>query len=385
MNTPVLLNNRYQLVEKIGTGGMALVYRARDTMLERNVAIKILREDYSRDPEFQSRFRLEAKAAANLSHPNIVTVHDFGFDHGQLFIVMEHMPGTDLKTYLDNLGRFRPEDAIPLVVQACAGIGYAHRAGLVHCDVKPHNMLVTPDQRLKVTDFGIARALASIHPDEKSSVVWGSPLYFSPEQASGLAPTPASDVYSLGVVLYELLTGQTPFTGRTAEQLAIMHREVTPRPPSALNPAISPALDQIVMKTLAKEPVARYRTADQLGRVLLSFGNTRAAPALQLTPEPAAPPPAPSPRPPTARPQTTPQPVSQPVRPPAHAPVYPSHPTSQPVPAQPVYARRLAPLPVADEDALDIDWAAVLLGMLAMVAVLGLVPFWVWVIQLYSR
>lgn len=385
MNTPVLLNNRYQLVEKIGTGGMALVYRARDTMLERNVAIKILREDYSRDPEFQSRFRLEAKAAANLSHPNIVTVHDFGFDHGQLFIVMEHMPGTDLKTYLDNLGRFRPEDAIPLVVQACAGIGYAHRAGLVHCDVKPHNMLVTPDQRLKVTDFGIARALASIHPDEKSSVVWGSPLYFSPEQASGLAPTPASDVYSLGVVLYELLTGQTPFTGRTAEQLAIMHREVTPRPPSALNPAISPALDQIVMKTLAKEPVARYRTADQLGRVLLSFGNTRAAPALQLTPEPAAPPPAPSPRPPTARPQTTPQPVSQPVRPPAHAPVYPSHPTSQPAPAQPVYARRLAPLPVADEDALDIDWAAVLLGMLAMVAVLGLVPFWVWVIQLYSR
>ncbi|MEJ5222978.1 MAG: protein kinase, partial [Anaerolineales bacterium] len=212
MNTPILLNNRYQLLEKLGTGGMALVYLARDTMLERNVAIKILREDYSRDPEFQARFRLEAKAAANLSHPNIVTVHDFGFDRGQLFIVMEHVPGTDLKTYLDKLGRFRPEDAIPLMVQACAGIGYAHRAGLVHCDVKPHNMLVTPDQRLKVTDFGIARALASIHPDEKSRVVWGSPLYFSPEQASGMAPTPASDVYSLGVVLYELLTGQTPFT-----------------------------------------------------------------------------------------------------------------------------------------------------------------------------
>ncbi len=392
MNTPALLNNRYQLVEKLGTGGMAFVFRARDTMLERSVAIKILREDYSKDPEFQSRFRLEAKAAANLSHPNIVTVHDFGFDHGQLFIVLEHVPGTDLKTYLDKLGRFRPEDAIPLMVQACAGIGYAHRAGLVHCDVKPHNMLVTPDQRLKVTDFGIARALASIHPDEKSSVVWGSPLYFSPEQASGLAPTPASDVYSLGVVLYELLTGQTPFTGRTAEQLAIMHRDVTPRPPSTLNPSISPALDQIVMKTLAKEPAARYRTADQLGRVLLSFGNTRAAPALQLTPEThnpetAAPQqqnPALPARPPMARPQTAPPPVSQPVRPPTQPPVYPPHPTLQPVPSQPVYMPRRAPEPAAD-DALDIDWVAVLLGLLAMVAVLGLVPFWVWIIQLYSR
>lgn len=369
MNTPVLLNNRYQLLEKLGTGGMALVYRARDTMLERNVAIKILREDYSRDPEFQARFRLEAKAAANLSHPNIVTVHDFGFDHGQLFIVMEHVPGTDLKTYLTNLGRLRPEDAIPLMVQACAGIGYAHRAGLVHCDVKPHNMLITPDQRLKVTDFGIARALASIHPGEKSNVVWGSPLYFSPEQASGLPPTPASDVYSLGVVLYELLTGQPPFTGHTAEQLASMHREVTPRPPSEINPEISPVLDQIIMKTLSKEPAARYRTADQLGRVLLNFGNTRAAPALQLTPEaiapePAAPPPV----------HLEPRPSAQPVRvlspelahPPQ--PVYAPHPASQPA-----------------NDALDIDWVAVFLGLLAMVAVLGLVPFWVWIIQLYSR
>ena len=274
-NSSTLLNNRYQLIESLGIGGMAEVYRARDLSLERYVAIKILRDEHSSEPEFQDRFRQEAKAAANLSHPNIVTVHDFGFDKGQLFIVMEYVPGKMLKEMITALGRIPPEEAIPLMVQACAGIGYAHRAGLVHCDVKPHNMLVTPDMRLKVGDFGIARALASIHPDEHSEVVWGSPLYFSPEQAAGLAPTPASDVYSLGVVLYEMLVGKTPFIATRPEILAEMHRELIPRPLRDFNPAISPALEQIVLKTLSKEPSARYRTADQLGRVLLNFGHQR--------------------------------------------------------------------------------------------------------------
>src|SRR5690606_34479668 len=170
--------------------------------------------------DFRDRFRQEAKAAANLSHPHIVTVHDFGLDAGQLYIIMEFVPGTDLKTIIQRKGRFTPQEMIDLIVQACAGIGYAHRAGLVHCDVKPQNMLVTPDDRLKVVDFGIARALASIHPDEKSEVVWGSPQYFSPEQAAGAAPSPASDVYSLGVVMYEMLAGQLPFTAPTPEELA---------------------------------------------------------------------------------------------------------------------------------------------------------------------
>ena len=201
MDEGALLNNRYQLLERIGTGGMADVFRARDLMLVRSVAIKILHEAYSDDQAFQDRFKQEARAAANLSHPNIVTVHDFGFDHGQLFIVMEHIPGKDLKTILRQRGRYSVEEAIPLIVQACAGIGYAHRAGLVHCDIKPHNMIVTPDGRLKVTDFGIARALSTIMPDERADVVWGSPQYFSPEQAVGEAPSPASDVYSLGIVL----------------------------------------------------------------------------------------------------------------------------------------------------------------------------------------
>ena len=209
---------------------MAVVYRARDLMLERPVAVKVLREDFSRDEGFRERFRQEARAAANLSHPNIVTVHDFGLDAGRLFIVMEYLPGTDLKTYQGQRGRVSIDEALQLMIQACAGVGYAHRAGLVHCDIKPHNILVSPDHRVKVTDFGIARALATIHPDEKSDVVWGSPQYFSPEQASGAAPSPASDVYSLGIIFYELLTGQLPFNAAPRQSLPASIKKPHPLP-----------------------------------------------------------------------------------------------------------------------------------------------------------
>lgn len=266
-----LLGNRYQLQKTLGTGGMAIVYQAYDLMLERPVAIKVLRQNYSRDDAFRNRFRQEAKAAANLSHPNIVTVHDFGLDNEKLFIVMEYVPGTDLKSMIKDTGIFSMDEAIPLIVQACAGIGYAHRAGLVHCDIKPHNMLVTPEGKLKVTDFGIARALASINPDERYDVVWGSPQYFSPEQAAGNPPSPASDVYSLGVILYEMLVGRLPFESSDPSTLARMHREQTPRSAMLINPKIPKQLDVILMKVLAKEPSARYRTADQLGRILLAF------------------------------------------------------------------------------------------------------------------
>ncbi len=359
-----LLNNRYQLLEALGTGGMAQVYRARDLMLERFVAIKVLHPRYSADEAFQARFRQEAKAAANLSHPNIVTVHDFGFDQGVLFIVMEHVPGTNLKTMIENLGRFSPDEAIPLLVQACAGLGYAHRAGLVHCDVKPHNMLVTPDRRLKVTDFGIARAIAAINPDEQHDVVWGSPLYFSPEQAAGMAPSPASDVYSLGVVMYEVLTGRPPFVAKTAEKMAQLHRESIPQPPSQLNPAITPELEQIMMKVLAKEPSARYRTADQLGRVLMTFGSARKSPAVALSPQP----PAEAVQPAAA---TVRAPVSQATRPPVR-PTPTSSPARQPQPVAP------------EEEMVDIDWVTVLLGLAAMVAVGGLIPFWLYIYFVYN-
>jgi eukaryotic-like serine/threonine-protein kinase len=359
MNEGTVLNNRYQLLERLGRGGMSDVFRARDLMLERYVAIKVLHEHYSDDESFQTRFRQEARAAANLSHPNIVTVHDFGFDQNQLYIVMEHVPGKDLKTLLRQRGRYSVEEAIPLIVQACAGIGYAHRAGLVHCDIKPHNMIVTPDARLKVTDFGIARALSTIQPDERADVVWGSPQYFSPEQAVGEAPSPSSDVYSLGVVLYEVLTGALPFTAPSSEELARMHLEEKPIPPSEYVPDIPAALEEIVMKVLSKEPAARYRTADQLGRVLLRFGTQRdipSTPAMNLTPE-----------------------VTTTYRQPETAPVttLPLKPEPKARPVEPVYT-------VPEVSFSEVDWAAVGLGLLALMTVGGLVPFWIYIYFLYS-
>jgi serine/threonine-protein kinase len=263
-----ILGNRYRLLHQVGIGGTALVYEAYDQLLERPVAIKLLQESYARDVSFQERFRQEAKAAANLSHPNIVTIFDFGVDPLGLYIIMEFLPGKDLKTKIKEYGRYSETTAIPLMIQACSGLGYAHRAGIVHCDIKPHNLLITRDQRLKITDFGIARALSSINADEKNDVIWGSPLYFSPEQTLGEAPSPASDVYSFGVVMYEMLTGRLPFEAATTDELIQMHQTQPPPDPREINPEISEKMAEVINKILAKEPSARYRTADQLGRVL---------------------------------------------------------------------------------------------------------------------
>jgi serine/threonine protein kinase len=346
-----LLNNRYQLLEPYGSGGMAIVFRGRDTLLDRYVAIKVVRDEEGRNANFDLQFQREARAAANLSHPNIVTVYDYGIDNGQPFIVMELVPGTNLKALLRKRGRFPVDEAIPLMVQACAGLGYAHRAGLVHCDVKPHNMLVTPDNRLKVTDFGIARAMATLNPGERTDIVWGSPQYYSPEQASGHVPSPASDVYSLGVVIYEMLTGTLPFTASTAEELAHLHLEADPIRPSEFVPDIPPALEDIILKVLAKEPSARYRTADQLGRVLMNFGTQRVMPTIAHTP----------------------------TIPPAQQQV-------QPVEQPPDFVWDDVPLPQPrrTEEPMNIDWISVGLGLLALIAVGGLIPFWMWVYFVYN-
>ena len=358
-----LLNDRYQLLESLGKGGMATVYRARDKMLERDVAIKLLRDDYSDNEEFRIKFRQEARAAANLSHPNIVTVHDFGFDVGKLFIVMEFVDGPDLKTLIRRSGRVAIEDAIFVMVQACAGIGYAHRAGLVHCDVKPHNFLVTSDRRLKVTDFGIARALSSIKHDEYSDVVWGSPQYFAPEQATGSAPSPASDVYSLGIILYELLTGTLPFVAPTPEELARLHMTETPVLLSEYVPDIPPALEQIVAKVLSKEPARRYRTADQFGRVLATFGTRGSAPISEPISVPVSPPL-------VDIPELAPEPELDTAY--QHTPV---------AEETPVFAYDELP---PHEAPINVDWESLVLGLLALILAGGLFPFWLWVYYAYN-
>ncbi len=326
-----ILNDRYQLDKQLGEGGMAIVYQASDLMLERTIAVKILRKDFSKSKAFQERFKEEARAAANLTHPNIVTVHDFGFDNNRLFIVMEHVPGTDLKQIIKKSGSLPIDQASRLFIQACAGIGYAHRAGLIHCDIKPHNMLITPDHRLKVTDFGIARALASIKHDEQSQAIWGSPAYFSPEQAAGRAPSPASDVYSLGIVLFEMLTGELPFTDPSPQELALLHRYEAPPSAREINPEISAELEEIIVKVLSKEPSSRYRTADQLGRIVISFTEML---------------------------------DSQ---------------TQVEIPAPLPEDKDLQAILNLENKKTSKQWLTILLGLLSLITVGGLIPFWIWV------
>ncbi len=338
MTTPHLLANRYELQRLLGRGGMAYVYYAYDTALHRAVALKILRPEYARDAPLRERFQHEATLAARFNHPNIVTVYDFGYDEERLFIVMEYVPGQTLRQIIDAQAPLPPDEAIHLLIQACAGIGYVHRLGLVHCDVKPQNMLVTADGHLKVTDFGIARAIAAPTDEDTSSHPrWGSPQYFSPEQAAGRPPIPASDVYSLGVILYELLTRHLPFLSDDPEELARMHREAPPIPPSTYAPDLPEPLEKVILKTLAKEPAARYRTADQLGRVLLHL----TAPSHTSQPRPAKPPE-----------------------------------RSQPIPT-------ISPPPSSPTDEEGLDWLTVALAFLALIAVGGLVPLWAWVYLLY--
>jgi serine/threonine protein kinase len=367
MNEGILLNNRYRLEERLGSGGMAEVYRAHDLTLERTVAIKILRKDYSESKDFRTRFHQEAKAAANLSHPNIVTVHDFGFSANQLFIVMEYVPGKDVKTLLKESRRFAIPEAIELITQASAGLGYAHRAGLVHCDVKPQNMLVTPDKRLKVVDFGIARALSTISPDERSEVVWGSPQYFSPEQAAGSAPSPASDVYSLGVIFYEMLTGRLPFNASTPQDLARLHREALPPSPRRFNPNIPISLEQIILKVLSKEPAARYRSADQLGRVLESYNQKFPASQPESAPLLHA-----STVPPKVNNFQSPKPVTS-----QQVVVQSQKNSVKTIQVQDPYSDMVVITPKKRSE--EFDWLTWILALFALLFLGGLVPFWLWV------
>jgi serine/threonine protein kinase len=268
--TPTILNNRYHLLATIAGGGMAVVYKAQDRLLNRVVAVKVLRPEYAMDPSFLQSFRQEAQAAANLTHPNIVTIYDVGQEGDRHYIVMEYVEGRDLKSIIQEEAPFSIGRALDITIDVCAGVGDAHHSGIVHCDIKPQNVIISTEGRVKVTDFGIARAFSQIVPPEVETV-WGTPQYFAPEQAAGEPPTPASDVYSIGVMLYEMLSGRLPFDAPDQTTLAMMHMQDEPAPLHQLNPQISLQLEQIVDKVLAKEPSARYRSAEHLGRILVGY------------------------------------------------------------------------------------------------------------------
>ncbi len=266
-----ILNGRYKLLAQQAAGGMAVVYKAQDLTLGRVVAIKVMRPSLTSDQTFLVRFRQEARNVANLSHPNIVTVYDFGQDGNTYYIVMEYVDGQDLKKLIKASAPFSIDRTLNLAIQICAGVGYAHRAKVVHADVKPQNVLVTADDHVKVTDFGIAQVLSETQPRERQSVVWGSPHYFAPEQASGDPPSPASDVYAIGIVMFEMLTGKLPYVGIDQQALAISHlRDPVPHVMD-FNPLVPVHLDRIVYKVMSKNPSDRYATADQLGRILIGY------------------------------------------------------------------------------------------------------------------
>lgn len=348
MEAPELLNDRYLLIKPLASGGMAHVWLGQDKLLGRTVAVKILREEFTRRADFQQRFRREAQAVARLSHPNLVTVYDFGVQEERFFMVLEYVEGEDLKTHLR---RVRTEAAEPppwtvwgnITLEVCEGLGFAHRAGLVHCDIKPQNILIRADRHAKITDFGIARAVAQEVPElpapgsverepaRSETTVWGSPQYFSPEQAAGEPITPASDIYSAGVMLFEMLTGRLPFPGRDPRTLALQHLHEPPPSPRLLNPAVAPALEEIVLRAMAKDPAERFRNGEQMARVLRSLLSPASAPA-------------------------------------------PTRATTEGDTSS----------VLEEEDPAAIDWKAVALGFLSLIAIGGLIPVWVYVYFLYN-
>src|ERR671937_189733 len=257
-----LFDGRYRIMRKLGTGGMANVYLAEDQELGRRVAIKMLDDRHSQDEQCVERFRREAKNAAGLSHPNIVSIYDRGEAEGTYYIAMEYLEGRTLKELIVTKGPTPIPVAIDYTRQMLGALGFAHKNGIVHRDIKPHNVVVAPDGRLKVTDFGIARSGAS-QMTEAGSII-GTAQYLSPEQARGAPVDPRSDLYSIGVVLYEMLTGSVPFTGDTPLEIAMKHLSTVPKQPSAKRPEVPHDLDLVALRALAKNPDDRYASADEM-------------------------------------------------------------------------------------------------------------------------
>jgi eukaryotic-like serine/threonine-protein kinase len=265
-----VLGNRYRLIELLGQGGMATIYRATDSQLERDVAVKVLRAEYGRDPDFSSRFRHEAQAAAALNHPNVVAVYDFGQDDAGPYIVMELVDGEDLASVIRRTGALPPRQAARIAAEIARALAAAHARGFVHRDVKPGNVLVGRDGRVKVADFGIARAVAEAQMTLPGTTL-GSVHYFSPEQARGEQATTSSDVYALGIVLFELLTGRRPWEGDSAASIAMARLSGPVPSPSGVRSGVPPALDAIVQQALSRDPSGRFPTAAAMADALDAF------------------------------------------------------------------------------------------------------------------
>lgn len=327
-----VLNERYELLSLEGEGGMAFVYKAQDLELERTVALKILRPGYDTDDVF----RHEARAAAKLPHANIVNVYDVGQDGDVQYIVMEYVEGQNLKDLILDGMPLRVGRALGIIIQVCEALGFAHDRGIIHCDLKPQNVLVLPGDRVKVTDFGIARAFSAVSADHRGEV-WGTPYYAAPELVAGKPLTPASDVYAIGVMLYEMLAGRLPFEGQSPAEIARQHALNAPPPIENYNPRVPRYIRQVLDRALAKDPASRYQTAKDLARHLVAYRQHS---------------------------QVDTQPL-------ALAPPTPAKQEEQP--AQATAPVQVAPQP---QPSAKVDWPLLLLIGMAFLAVMGLLPLW---------
>src|SRR5438093_13730158 len=258
-----LLGGRYELLEKIGEGGAAEVFRARDTRLNRIAAVKLLRPQYTIDEASRNRFAVEARTAAGLSHPNIVDIYDFGeAPDGSMFIVMQYVDGENLKDILQQRGRMSPAEVVPIARQVCRALSVAHANGLIHRDVKPQNIMIDRTGNVRLTDFGVVKALSGPSLNQ-SGMTFGTAAYLSPEQATGAPISPASDIYALGCVMYEMLSGTPPFAGDNPAVVAYKQVWEHPRPLHDLVPEVPPSLEGVVMRCLNKDPGRRYATTEE--------------------------------------------------------------------------------------------------------------------------
>ncbi|MBE7474572.1 MAG: hypothetical protein DPW09_15125 [Anaerolineae bacterium] len=357
LQLPVVFNDRYQLIKKIGEGGLAEVYQAQDMALGRLVAVKALRPQYTRDPNFLVNFHREAQSAARLSDPHIVAVYDFGQDKNRPYIVMEWIAGSDLRALLDGHGKLPVDQAVEYGTQICFAVGTAHRAGLVHGDLKPGNILITPNNQIKVTDFGLAKALGDSAMDA-GEVVWGTPAYFAPEQASGDRVLPATDVYAIGIILYEMLTGRVPFVGVDDQEVARKQIYEAHIPVDQINPRIPEPLARIVDAAMAKNINERFLTADHLREALTLFQQGGLSQAGLSAP------------------------ISSVVGSPVQKVMTPS---AVPPPPPPPARRYVPAAQAARQKKGGFDGLMFVLGILAILAIMGLIPLFVAVYAAYFR